>query len=207
MIQAAQALRYTEEKATVILVSDGQETCEMDPCQVGRDLEAAGVDFTAHVIGFDVANPGAQAQLSCLAEHTGGEFHLAENVASLSGAMRRTVEMVRSPTPPVSAVEIIEASCSFIANRTEASVGVGSSHVVSCPAGCDSGSIWGTEVYTGDSRICRAAQHAGHIDAQGGLVGVVLEKGRPAYRGSHRHGIQSSDYGKYGSSFRFTESN
>ena len=30
--QAAQALRYTEERATVILVSDGLETCDIDPC-------------------------------------------------------------------------------------------------------------------------------------------------------------------------------
>ena len=39
--QAAEALRYTEEKATVILVSDGIETCAPDPCAAARVLEEA----------------------------------------------------------------------------------------------------------------------------------------------------------------------
>ena len=29
--QAATALRYTEDKATVILITDGEETCQADP--------------------------------------------------------------------------------------------------------------------------------------------------------------------------------
>ena len=50
--QAAEALRYTEEKSTVILITDGVETCEADPCALGKELEAGGVDFTAHVVVF-----------------------------------------------------------------------------------------------------------------------------------------------------------
>lgn len=53
--RAAEQLRYTEQKATVILVSDGEETCNADPCALGKTLDAAGVDFTAHVVGFDIA--------------------------------------------------------------------------------------------------------------------------------------------------------
>ena len=52
--QAAEQLRFTEQKATVILVSDGEETCNADPCELGKELETAGVDFTAHVVGFDI---------------------------------------------------------------------------------------------------------------------------------------------------------
>src|ERR671910_2393659 len=50
--QAAEALRYTDEKSTVILITDGVESCEADPCALGRELESSGVDFTAHVVGF-----------------------------------------------------------------------------------------------------------------------------------------------------------
>ena len=32
---AAERLKYTEERATVILVSDGIETCDVDPCALG----------------------------------------------------------------------------------------------------------------------------------------------------------------------------
>jgi Ca-activated chloride channel homolog len=87
VIEAAQALRHTEEAATVILVSDGIETCNLDPCAVGRELEAAGVNFTAHVIGFDVADPEALAQLQCLADETGGMFRTAGNAAELAQAL------------------------------------------------------------------------------------------------------------------------
>ncbi|MCB1576320.1 MAG: VWA domain-containing protein, partial [Xanthomonadales bacterium] len=36
---AAETLRSSERKATVILVSDGEETCNLDPCAVGAELE------------------------------------------------------------------------------------------------------------------------------------------------------------------------
>lgn len=83
VVQAAEAMRYEETKATVILVSDGIETCDADPCEVGKRLEAAGVDFTAHVIGFDVAAEADRAQLRCLAENTGGIFTAASNADEL----------------------------------------------------------------------------------------------------------------------------
>jgi Ca-activated chloride channel family protein len=60
--QAAEALKYSEDAATVILVSDGEETCEADPCAIAKELEAKGVNFTAHVIGFDLKNAGKVAE-------------------------------------------------------------------------------------------------------------------------------------------------
>ncbi len=95
VIRAAQELRYEQEKATVILVSDGKETCDRDPCQVARELEEAGVDFTAYVIGFDVAEEDALAQLRCLAETTGGEFTSARDAGSLRAALGRAVQSAR----------------------------------------------------------------------------------------------------------------
>lgn len=96
---AAEQLRYTEMPATVILVSDGEETCNLDPCEVGTALEASGVNFTAHVIGFDIENEAHRAQLQCLAENTGGIYVNASNSAELADALEQTVaeapEMVR----------------------------------------------------------------------------------------------------------------
>lgn len=94
--QAAEALRFTEEKATVILVSDGIETCAPDPCAAARALEEAGVDFTAHVVGFDITDPEALAQMQCLAEETGGTFRSAGNAAELGAALA----VVAEPAPP-----------------------------------------------------------------------------------------------------------
>ncbi len=98
VIAAAGALRYTEDKATVILVSDGVETCNPDPCAAARALEEAGIDFTAHVIGFDVGNDAtALAQMQCLAEETGGRFLTAANAAELSAAL--TTVAAAEPEP------------------------------------------------------------------------------------------------------------
>ena len=69
--RAAVELRATEAKATVILITDGIETCDADPCALGRELEASGVDFTAHVVGYGLTAEEGRT-VACLAENTGG---------------------------------------------------------------------------------------------------------------------------------------
>ena len=98
--QAAQALRYTEERATVVLVSDGLETCDVDPCELAAELAMSGVDFTVHVIGFDISKED-QARLRCLADKTGGLFLAADSAGALRDALFATVEKVKEPPPPV----------------------------------------------------------------------------------------------------------
>ncbi|MEE4118785.1 MAG: VWA domain-containing protein [Paracoccaceae bacterium] len=100
VLHAAEGLKYTEERATVILISDGIETCDADPCAVGRRLEETGIDFTAHVIGFDVDGEAA-AQLECLAGETGGQFLLAEDAGALSDALQQVAAAPPPPPEPV----------------------------------------------------------------------------------------------------------
>jgi len=89
IIAAAEALRYTEDSATVILVSDGVETCNPDPCAAMRALEEAGINFTAHVVGFDIGSDAvALAQMQCIADETGGQFLTADNAEELGAALQ-----------------------------------------------------------------------------------------------------------------------
>ena len=98
--QAAETLRYTEDPATVILISDGEETCNSDPCVVSKELEAKGINFTAHVIGFDVkGNEKALEQLQCIAENTGGQFYEAEDAEELTKAIVQVQKEVEDPRP------------------------------------------------------------------------------------------------------------
>lgn len=93
--QAAEALKYTEDKATVVLITDGLETCGGDPCALGKELEASGVDFTADVVGFGLtADEGRQ--IACLAENTGGKYIQASDEKALQDAL---VETVAAPAP------------------------------------------------------------------------------------------------------------
>ena len=64
-------------------------------------------------------------------------------------------------------------------------------------------SAYGTDVYTADSPMCRAAFHAGKIPLTGGIVTVVRGEGRALYVGSTRNGVQSYDYGAYPTSITF----
>ena len=98
--QAAEQLKFTEQKATVILVSDGEETCSADPCALGAELEKLGVDFTAHVVGFDIEEGSrAQAQLQCLARNTGGQYVAARDAGELGEALGRVAEAKPAPGP------------------------------------------------------------------------------------------------------------
>ena len=89
---AAEELKFTENAATVVLLSDGKETCDLDPCAVGAELERLGVNFTAHVIGFDIRNAADKAQLQCLAENTGGRYVDARNADTLKHALTQVTK-------------------------------------------------------------------------------------------------------------------
>lgn len=93
--QAANELRYTEDSATVILISDGKETCNADPCAAAAELEKLGVNFTAHVIGFDVDDV-TRAQLQCIAGNTGGMYLDARDASQLTEAVRKVVEQPKT---------------------------------------------------------------------------------------------------------------
>ena len=98
---AADLMSYRDNPATVVLISDGVETCNADPCALSAQLAKQGVKFTAHVVGFDLKKD-ENANLSCIAENTGGMFVSASNAAELNDALTQvteTIEEVPSTTP------------------------------------------------------------------------------------------------------------
>ena len=97
--RAAVALRHTERAARVVLITDGVETCDADPCALGEELAASGVDFTAHVVGFGLSEQEGR-QVACLAENTGGRYLQATDVTALQDALRQTL-VEAPPAPPV----------------------------------------------------------------------------------------------------------
>lgn len=66
------------------------------------------------------------------------------------------------------------------------------------------GSVWGTDLYTSDSRLAAAAVHAGALrEDERGLVRVTLLDGEGViYEGSPRHGVQTYDYANYPVAYR-----
>lgn len=93
--QAAEVLHYNAEPGVVVLLTDGEETCDGAPCALGKRLKAEGLQLTVHVIGFRMTAfwTGAQSALDvrCLAEETGGLYITAENQEELVEAFEKTL--------------------------------------------------------------------------------------------------------------------
>ncbi len=68
--------------------------------------------------------------------------------------------------------------------------------------GSTEGSVWGTEVFTGDSHLAAAAVHSGVLKpGQRGAVRVRVIAGQKGYEGSTKNGVESQPYGPWGVSF------
>lgn len=79
-------LKNKEEETTVVLVSDGEETCDDDPCGAVKKLKESGLNFVLHVVGYGV-NAQQKEQLSCLAEAGGGRYFEAADGNALLDAL------------------------------------------------------------------------------------------------------------------------
>jgi Ca-activated chloride channel homolog len=89
--KTAEKLKAVEEETTIILVSDGKETCEGDPCALVKELKEAGIRFTMYVIGFDVSEE-EKVQLECIAEAGDGKYFTARTVQEFQVAAKEAVK-------------------------------------------------------------------------------------------------------------------
>ena len=80
-------LKTKENETTIVLISDGIETCAADPCQTVKDLKATGIKFVMHVVGFGVSEEDNK-QLKCLAGAGGGNYLTADDASSLLDALK-----------------------------------------------------------------------------------------------------------------------
>ena len=100
----------------------------------------------------------------------------------------------------------VKADCDTKARGNTDFDGVISTNIkVVCPAGClntGTGKIYGTEIFTDDSSICKAAIHNGVINSdKGGNIEVGMLEGRSSYLGSESNGIKSESQEKWDRSF------
>ena len=75
-----------ESEKSIILLSDGEETCGGDPVQAVKDLIAAGFKVTVHTIGFKV-DEKTKAQLQSVAAAGNGKYFSANNSGELTSAL------------------------------------------------------------------------------------------------------------------------
>lgn len=102
--QATTYFQQTESDASVVLVSDGKETCDGDPCIAAGEANNAGVGLNIHVVGFDVTGD-EKKQLTCIAEQGKGKYFPANNTDELVMALAEVEKEVAEPADPEPAPE------------------------------------------------------------------------------------------------------
>jgi len=80
----------------VVLVSDGKETCEGDPCAAAKALADANASLVVHTIGFAV-DTAAKFQLQCIARVARGKYWDADGAGRLAAALG---EATKTEAPP-----------------------------------------------------------------------------------------------------------
>jgi len=83
---AADDLKGKPGKRSIVLVSDGKETCEGDPCLLAKKLADADADLTIHTVGFGV-DAQTKLQLQCIARAGRGDYHEAGSTDELASSM------------------------------------------------------------------------------------------------------------------------
>jgi len=90
-----QRINIKESAPTIVLISDGIESCGGDPCAAALTLKSSGMKFVMHVVGFDV-DKNASEKLACIAKACGGKYFGApdseELLAVLSAVQRSVVQ-------------------------------------------------------------------------------------------------------------------
>lgn len=87
---AASALDYRNRPATIVLLTDGEETCGGAPCALAQLLKAEGARTTVHVISYQIASAvGSDGVFAsrCLADETGGLYVATNTVDEVAAAL------------------------------------------------------------------------------------------------------------------------
>jgi hypothetical protein len=87
----AEDLAGAGEFRLVVLVTDGEETCDGDPAAAIDALRAAGFDVRVNIVGFAVDDAALQATFEEWAKRGGGVYINAANAAELGAAVTQAV--------------------------------------------------------------------------------------------------------------------
>ena len=73
---------------SVILITDGEESCKGDAKAAAAEIQASGVNVTLNIVGFTITGEAVEAELGALAGSTGGRYYSAQDGAQLSRAVK-----------------------------------------------------------------------------------------------------------------------
>ncbi len=74
---------FGDRSGEIILISDGIESCDADPCALVGEWKSRNVKIRVHVVGFGLAEK-EKAALRCIAEAAGTDYHDANSATTLA---------------------------------------------------------------------------------------------------------------------------
>ena len=87
----------------IILVTDGKETCDRDPCAAAQALDISNLEVRVDVVGFGL-DPEVAKTLQCIPQATGGIYYDARDgdalVATLQDVVKKAVTEERVVVVP-----------------------------------------------------------------------------------------------------------
>jgi hypothetical protein len=78
---------------SVILVTDGIESCNGDIKSIGPAVKKSGLELKVHIVGFDIKEKEARAELEAIAKSTEGTYFDAKDAAGLLSALEQTLQL------------------------------------------------------------------------------------------------------------------
>ncbi|MFF8942744.1 VWA domain-containing protein [Streptomyces sp. NPDC014864] len=97
LLKAATDLDGGDGTRRIVLISDGEDTCQpLDPCEVAREIAAKGIGLTIDTLGL-VPDAKTRDQLSCIADATGGTYTSVRHKEELSDRVGQLVERAADP--------------------------------------------------------------------------------------------------------------
>jgi Ca-activated chloride channel homolog len=97
LLKAADDLNGGDGTRRIVLISDGEDTCQpLDPCEVAREIAAKGIGLTIDTLGL-VPDAKTRVQLSCIAEATGGTYTSVQHKEELTDRVGQLVDRAADP--------------------------------------------------------------------------------------------------------------
>jgi hypothetical protein len=95
VLSVLEAIKDFEKIPTgsIILVTDGIESCNGDIKSIGPAIKKAGLELKVHIVGFDIKEAEARKELEAIAKSTEGMYLDAKDAVSLLSALEQTLQV------------------------------------------------------------------------------------------------------------------
>ncbi len=87
---------FSGDSGDILLISDGIETCDIDPCQLVNQWRKDNIDIRVHVVGVGLTELERSA-MSCIAETTQGKYFDADSAEGFSEALKEARVAIDTP--------------------------------------------------------------------------------------------------------------